>query len=253
MAEDNGKAPEEKKARNFKEGHRDRLRKRFLEQGAQSLTDRDLLELLLVGIISRKDVQQIANHLIDKFKTYPAIFDASIEELETVPGFGEGSAIMFKAIHETCERYLRQQIRIDRNAAFDTPEKIAEYARLKIGSRDSEALLVFYLNSKLHRLQDEIISFGDNSAVSIGLRTVAKNALKANAESVVLCHNHPSGVLRPSEDDDNATKVILQALSAVDIMLIDHLIVSGASYYSYREHMNDPGRPSGLLTPFPRR
>ncbi len=227
-------------------GHRQRLREKFLISDGRQLLDYELAELLLTYAIARQDVKPVAKRLIAQFGSFPGIIDAPVEQITAVSGMGPQSALLFKIVRATCIRYLSQQMK---DAVYlNSPQKFQDYARMELGDSDEETLLVFYMNIHLRLIYTEKLCVGGTKSVNCYPATVAKSALRSNASSVVLCHNHPSGDVKPSRDDNRVTFMIKNALSAVEIALLDHIIVSKFNSYSYREHINDLGMRECLST-----
>jgi len=159
--------------------------------------------------------------------------DAELCQLEETAGLGENSAILIKLIRDLSVRYLRQAI--DREDFIQHAEKFATYARLRLGEKTSEVMLVFYLNAKNMLLDVSMLGEGTTDAVSVYPDAIAKKALLRGARSVVLCHNHPGGITNPSQEDRRVTMEVKKALRILNIRLLDHLIVSKYDYFSFRD------------------
>lgn len=213
-------------------GHRKRLREKFLLSGSDAFMDYEILELLLSYVIARRDVKPMAKRLLEKYQSLDKIIDAEISDLASTPGVGENTAILLKLIRSLMVRYLAQQIKEE--DFMDNSEKFCDYARMKLGDASEESMMVFYLNARNLLISTEIISHGGTDCVVVFPTLVAKHALLHSAKSVVISHNHPSGVVEPSREDNIVTREVRMALEPLKISLLDHIIVSKYGYHSYR-------------------
>ena len=223
-------------------GHRKRLREKFLRAGDEAFLDYEILELLLSYAIGRRDVKPMAKRLIEKYKTLEGVVDADIADLTAIPEIGESSAILIKLIRSMMVRYLGQRLRNE--DYMDDSDKFCDYARARLGDQTGEAMMLFYLNTKNVLIDTEIVNEGAVDCVVVFPSIVAKRALLRSAKAVVLCHNHPSGIVKPSREDDLVTREVRAALEPLKITLLDHIIVSKYDYYSYR--YEDSRRPSAF-------
>ena len=217
-----------------KDGHRGRLRSRYLKAGGDGFTDYDIIELVLTYAIPRRDVKPIARELLRRFKDVAGIMDADPKEISEVSGMGNNSALLFQLMRDICVRYLETKVRdID---VISSPEKLVDYARMKLSCYTDEVIMVICLNTKNHVIDAEIVSRGTIDAAVIYPRTIALDALRRKAASVIIVHNHPSGVTQPSAADREFTRALAEALKVLDIHLLDHLIVSRTDAFSFNEH-----------------
>ena len=226
-------------------GHRQRLREKFENYEQEAFLDYELLELILTYSIPRRDVKPIAKELLNRFHSFPGVMDAQPEDLAQVPGLGQNSVTLLKLIRSANVRYLARTM--ESLPLLDSPRIFADYARMKLGDRNNEVTLIFYLNTQNRLIRCDTLSAGTVDAVNIFPSEVARLALICGAHSVVLCHNHPGGTFLPSRDDDAVTFDISKALESLGIVLLDHVIVSRFGYYSYRQHEHERGR-NNLLT-----
>lgn len=231
-------------------GHRKRLREKFLVSGSDAFMDYEILELLLSFAIARRDVKPMAKRLLEKYQSLDKIVDAEISDLASTPDIGENTAILLKLIRSLMVRYLARQIKDE--DFMDNSEKFCDFARAKLGDASEESMMVFYLNAKNMLINTEIISHGGTDCVVVFPTLVAKHALLQSAKSVVISHNHPSGIVEPSREDNMVTKEVRMALESLKINLLDHIIVSKYGYYSYR--FADRERPPAfrMLAPLDR-
>ena len=221
-------------------GHRQRLREKFEKHEQEAFLDYELLELILTYAIPRRDVKPLAKELLNRFHTFPGVMDARPEDLAQVPGLGQNTVTLLKLIRSANVRYLARTM--ESLPLLDSPQLFADYARMKLGDKSCEVTLVFYLNTQNRLIRCDTLGTGSVDAISVFPSEVAKNALLCGAHSVVLCHNHPGGGCLPSREDDAVTFSIRNALAPLEIVLLDHVIVSRFGFYSYRMHEHERGR-----------
>jgi DNA repair protein RadC len=214
-------------------GHRNRLRGKFQRAGPEALYDYELLELLLTYAIPRRDVKPLAKELIGRFGGLGGVLDASQRELESVSGMGPASATLVRLVKELCAAYLSEQIQ--GRDALSSPRAVVDFARAKLAGLPHEAFMVIYLNAKNEVLGHDIVHEGTVDRAVIYPRRVIESALARRAAALILVHNHPSGHPEPSAEDRSMTRAIHEAARAVDIRLLDHLIVGKLGYFSFAE------------------
>lgn len=212
------------------EGHRARLRQKYLKGGLDAFHDYELLELLLTYAIQRRDVKPLAKTLLEKFKTIERLVDADISEIAVCDGIGENSAILFKLIRELSVVYLRG--RLERKDVISSTETFQNYARMKLGGFKEERLLAVYLNSQNQILDSEIMATGSVDCVSVYPRKILERVIELKATGLLLAHNHPGGNLAPSDSDIFMTRQISEIIKPIGVALRDHLIVSRHNCYS---------------------
>lgn len=203
--------------------HRKRVKDRFRKEGLDHFDERYVLELMLFYCVPRKDTRELALRLLDHFGSIVQVLDATPEELERVPGVGEGIST-FIAFRRELERYYR--IKLDDNPIepLISPEDFERSLRAKFIGQRNEVVYVLCLDAKCKLLSCLFVGEGSVNSANVPIRRIVEICLNANATSVVLAHNHPGGLAFPSGDDIQTTKRLAQALSTVDIHLIDHLI-----------------------------
>ena len=216
-----------------RKGHRQRLRERFCRGGLEGMLDYEKLELLLTYAIPRCDVKPLAKQLLARFGSLPAVLDASVKELCEQPGIGENAAVLLRLLRELMNDYLSRKSK-DVDIVADS-ESAVNFARMKIGARRNESFMVLYLNSQNHLLEYDI-NEGAVDRTAVYPRNVIHKALSLGAVSLVLIHNHPSGVCNPSNEDIELSILLRQIASDLDIRIVDHLIVSKTSFFSMNEH-----------------
>jgi DNA repair protein RadC len=215
-------------------GHRERLRKKYSTCGVDGLHDYEIVELLLTYAIPQKDVKPLAKDLMNHFGNFAGIIDAPLEELIKVNGIAQNSALLFKLIKDISSEYLADKMKAQ--DPLTSPEAVINFARMKLMGREDEAFMVIYLNVKNFVSKFEIINEGTIDETVVYPRNIIKKTLANNATGIIIVHNHPSGICTPSESDKKLTKSLKTALDAVNIRLVDHLIVGKAGYFSFVQH-----------------
>ena len=214
------------------EGHRERLRNKFLQGGLDGFLDYEIIELLLTFGTPRKDCKQPAKEAVAKFKGLIGVLNASLEELQQVNGIGPSNTIGIKLFQEISKRYAKEKI--NPNTLLDSPQLVFEYLREKIGKEKKEHFTIICLDIRNNLLVDEV-SIGTLSASLVHPREVFKKAILNNASHVVIAHNHPSGNPSPSEEDILTTKRLVDAGKILGIAVIDHIIVTQNAFVSLKE------------------
>ncbi len=212
-------------------GHRKRLRSKFKNSGLDGLLDYEQVELLLTYAVPVKDVKQTGKRIIKKFKNISGLLDAERGELMEIKGLGETSVVLIKLVRCLLTKYSEEEM----FAAdiLSSPEKVYEFAKLKIGPHKNESLMVIFLNTKNMVIEYKVISEGSIDSVAVYPRKIMELALNNNAAGIIIVHNHPSGDTSPSTSDDELTKELKKISESMDIRLLDHIIVSRKSYYSF--------------------
>ena len=217
------------------EGHRERLRKRFLETGLDGFDEHEVLELLLTYAIPRVDVNERAHRLIKRFGSLAAVLDAPFEELTQVEGVGERAASLLKLEPQLLRRYqLSRQVQ-RRDHCLDTAEKAGAYLLPRFTGLQEEAVYLLCLDPGGHLLKCILLSRGTETAALIPVKKLVETALRERAHSVVLAHNHPGGTAVPSREDVELTRRLYEALRLVDVQLADHLVVADNDFTSLAE------------------
>ncbi len=217
------------------EGHRKRLRDKFLKTGLGSFHDYEVIELLFTLGTPRKDCKQQAKEAIKKFKGLRGVLEASLGELQKIKGIGPVNAFGIKLFQQVSERYLKERI-IRERLALKTPKTVFDYLYQSMQKEKEEVFKVFYLNSSNKVLDAKEIFRGTVDQAVIYPREVIKSALEKNATRLIFAHNHPSGNPKPSEHDIEITKRLKNSCDTVEIEILDHLIIGTSQYFSFREH-----------------
>ena len=214
------------------EGHRQRLRERFLKMGFDSFEPHEMFELLLTYSIPRKNTNLIAHRLIDTFGSVSAVFDASIEALMSVDGISENSATLIKMIPQMLRFY---ETEIDSTKCLNTIEKVREYFSVAFIGLNKEEFKVCCLDNGLNVVSNTTVSKGTSKSASVYARQIAEAAFKANSTNVIIAHNHPDASCSPSDADKLLTRQIRSSLKAIDIEILDHIIVGRDGVLSFKE------------------
>lgn len=212
------------------DGHRQRMKKRFLKNGLNDFSEHEVLELLLFYCIPRRDTNEIAHNLCNQFGSFAKVLDASVQELIKVEGMGENAATFLSLIRETNRYY--QINRFDLNEALTTYDKCGDFLCPFFATEKNEAVYLLCLDAKCMVLSCEKIAEGSVNSTTVPARRVVQMALDKNATSVVLAHNHPSGIATPSDEDIQTTVKLAKTLGAVCVTLVDHIIVADDDYVS---------------------
>ena len=211
-------------------GHRQRLKDRFLQEGLDGFNELNALELLLFYCIPQKDTNPLAHHLLDRFGSFHAVLDASPQELEQVEGVGHNISTFLSLIPQVDRYYYNS--RTKSAVSLNTNAECAEYMVPKFRNRNNEMVYILCLDAKNKVLCCKQLGEGSVNSAGVPIRRIVDVAMKYNATTVYLAHNHPAGTTRPSTDDIETTKRVAYALNGVDIILGDHFIVVDDRYLS---------------------
>lgn len=215
-------------------GHRARMKNKVLDKGGSSLTEAELLEVLLMYSIPRRDVKPIAKQLLRKFITLRDILAAEPAMLTDIPGVKDSTVCLLKTIEASCLQMLSP---INKKETYlEDWKSVLDFIRLNLSHLKNEALFLIYLNGKKKILKFDIEEKGTSDNVQINPNLIANNCIAAKASYIVLVHNHPAGKPNPSAADIESTKALSEYLRPLSIHLIDHLIVGNNSVYSINNH-----------------
>ena len=213
-------------------GHRQRLRQRFLTSGPDALADYELLELILMMAIPRKDVKPLAKTLIDRFGSFNKVFHASHGDLSQIKGISDTTATTILSIKAAAMRLTRQDL--ENKPILSSWAQLVAYCSAEMGHEKTEQFRVIYLNRKNHLLADEILQTGTVDQAAVYPREVVKRGLDLGATAMILVHNHPSGDPTPSQEDVDITQAIIDASKVMGLTVHDHIIVSSSGHSSLR-------------------
>lgn len=213
---------------NLHEGHRKRLRERFIKEGAETFAPHNLLELLLFYAVPRKDTNETAHRLLAQFGSVKAVLTAPHEELCKVDGVSDNTAVLLRLCGEIGMSCFIEKKEAPRR--LHGYEEIGEYlVDLYAGSKE-ETVYVLLLASDGALIKTMLVCNGGVNSISVKIRDIVAEAIRSNAPTAVLAHNHPGGTAFPSSDDLLTTQLLYKALAVNDIELLDHFVVTGNSY-----------------------
>lgn len=212
------------------DGHRQRMKKRFRQEGLESFSEVNVLELMLFYAIPRQDSNPLAHELLKRYGTLAKVLEAPAEELMKVPGVGENVATFLSLFNEV-ERYLLVAD-TQKDIILHNTQECGKYLAVRFHKLRNETVFLLCLDAKRKVLCCREIGEGSVNSASISIRRVVETAINANATTVVLAHNHPSGIAVPSAEDVQTTIRVAKALGAVEIILADHIIVAEGDYVS---------------------
>lgn len=211
-------------------GHRARMRKRFLEEGLDSFNEINALEFMLFYCVPRKDTNELAHRLLNHFGSYSNVLNAPLPELKKVDGVSDHIAT-YLSFQGAAVRYYM----VNRKMSGTVVGTTEDYGNIMLPyfvGRANETVFLLCLDAKCKVLCCREVSEGSVNAASISMRKIVDVALSSNATSVVLAHNHPSGLALPSPEDVQTTLRVAKALDSIDVILVDHLVISDGDYIS---------------------
>ena len=214
-------------------GHRERLRRRFIDNGLDGFEEHQALELYLFYAIPRRDTNPLAHRLLERYRNIGGVCDAPIDELERDFGLSESAAALLKLLPEMSRLYNESKLS-DTN--FIDPETVGDMIARRFIGRTSEAVALLLGSAKGKILYFDIVAKGSVSSSDFPLRRIVDLAIRHNARTAYIAHNHPSGSLLPSRADVDVTKLLDSTLSSVGVHLLDHFIVADNEYASLREY-----------------
>ncbi len=218
---------------NTHSGHRARLRERFEKEGLDGFQPHEVLELLLFYAVPRRDTNELAHRLLERFGSLDKVFDAGIDSLIAVDGIGYNSAVLLRLMQPAAQYYMRERFRGKK--VCGCTEDMGAYMCSRIGMLGKEVFVAAALDSVRRETAFRVISDGLVTQAAVQLRRLAEFALSSHAESLVIAHNHVSGRLEPSQSDRDATSAICRSLLGIGVKVTDHIIVCGDRYYSFAE------------------
>lgn len=210
------------------EEHRQRLRQRFISEGLDSFAPHNVLELLLFYSIPRRDTNETAHRLIEKYGSLHAVFDADVDDLTAIEGIGEHSAVLLKLIPQVARRYMEEtQQDVKR---FNNYRLIGDYFVPRFVGVTSETVYLMLLDASYRLLSCNILFKGSVNSAHIRSRELIEKALSVRASMAVLAHNHPGGVAIPSASDIETTRQIYDVFGSIDVLLLEHFVVADNKY-----------------------
>jgi DNA repair protein RadC len=213
-------------------GHRERLRKRFRDAGADALPDYELLELVLFRAMPRRDTKPIAKAILARFGTFAEAMNAPEDLLLEISGLGEAAVTEIKLVRAAALRLMRGEV-LER-PVLASWQQVLDYCRAAIGFAAKEQFRILFLDKRNQMIADEIQQEGTVDHTPVYVREVIKRALELSATAIVLVHNHPSGDPTPSRADIEMTKQIIDAAERLGVVVHDHIIVGKQGHASFR-------------------
>ena len=226
--------PENKKE-NLHEGHRQRVKNRFLNHGLDSFEDHQVLEALLFYAVPKKDTNELAHVLLNTFGSLDKVFEADYNDLIKVKGIGENTASLIKFCQMLSRRYIFSTFEEDSVIRLIEPKKIKDYCRNLFKGEKNEVVYAIALDSELFFIDQMKINSGVPNKVDVPFRVLTDFAIKSNCTRLILTHNHPNGSMIPSKADIEATDDISEQLASVDVDLVDHIVVGKNGVTSIKE------------------
>jgi DNA repair protein RadC len=216
----------------YTDGHRERLRARFVGTGGAGVADYELLELALTFAIPRKDVKPIAKDLLRRFGSLSGVMTATPEQLIAVDGLGPSSVAFMQVVQQLALRVRREKV-VGQPVLTGRLE-LLDYLYTRFAGCTREEFHVLYLDAKMKLVADEVQFTGTLHEVAVSPRDILKRALELNASGIVVAHNHPSGSPEPSGPDMLFTEQLVKAGAVMGVDVHDHVIVGAEAHYSFR-------------------
>lgn len=215
------------------DGHRDRMREKILISGIESLQPHEVLEYLLFHVVPRKDTNALAHELINTFGSFSDVLGQDADRLAAVKGMTRNAALFLSSLPDVFRFYVKDVDRPKLNLCGK--EKAKRYILSQTYGKKTEEFYVVSLDVKDNLIRLGRLSKGDGDSVRVSVRDVTDFALRTNAVSVIIAHNHPSGGVNPTDENVAFTRDALWTLDGVGVTLQDHLIVGGSDVYSFEE------------------
>jgi DNA repair protein RadC len=213
----------------------ERPREKLLQFGPESISDAELIAILLGQGTPQMNAVELAKLLLRAFGSLEALSNASLAELQQVKGIGQAKAVALMAAFQLYRNLQKEMARRDL-IVFNDPQKVAKVYQPVLGHLKQESFYVVLLDSKLQRIQDFRVTTGTLDASLVSPREVFSPAIRFMAKGIIVLHNHPSGNVRPSQADIDITRKLQQSGQILDIPVYDHLIITFNSYFSFKEN-----------------
>lgn len=226
--------PENKNA-NPHEGHRQRVKNRFLKHGLDSFEDHEVLEALLFYAVPKKDTNELAHLLINTFGSFDKVFEADYNDLIKINGIGENAASLIKFFQMMSKRYIFSTFSYEGETKLNDVKTLKDYCKNLFRGEKKEIVYAIALDSELVLVEKMKINVGEANKVELPFRKLTEFAFKYNCTRMVLAHNHPNGSMIASRSDVDATEDIAELLASVDIELVDHIVVGKNGVSSIKE------------------
>jgi DNA repair protein RadC len=215
-------------------GHRQRIKEKYEKAGVEGWLDYEVLELALSYAIPRKDTKTIAKELLSRFKSLNGVLDADRKELQGINGVSKHSALFLNLLKDISVLYMEKGIQ--KKDLLSTPHLVYDYLKVSLKGLTDEEFKMLFLDSRNQLIAMETLKTGTVNRSIVFPRKVVERALYHHSVGIIVAHNHPAGSLDPSQEDQDITRAIKKALRTVDIRLLDHIIIGGNGFFSFREH-----------------
>ena len=212
----------------------ERPRERLWREGPQALSDAELVALLLRSGVRGEDAVSFSRNLLVRFQGVRGLLNAGPAELKKISGLGPAKIASLMAGVEIGKRGLREEIS-GKNILRD-PESVFTYVKGSLGGKQKEVFKVLFLNKANRIVAEEDLFEGTVDQTAVHPREILKAALEFSATAIILVHNHPSGRIEPSAEDREMTRKIQSLCEALNIQVLDHIVVGGSRYFSFKEH-----------------
>lgn len=225
------------KENNIHEGHRERLRKKFdADPEMRAMLDHEVVEYILSLVIPRKDTNEIAHNLIEKFGSMHGLLTATPKELKEVKNMTVSASYLIASMYPILRKALRTRDYIESLPNFIIPTRTIEYMQPFFMGRKTECILLLYLDIEHRLINQEWIEGPYVEKISLNKDAIVKRVIREGASYVLLAHNHPSGNLSPSNEDIIYTTILYSALKNVNSRLLDSIIFNDFGYFSFKSN-----------------
>ncbi len=216
------------------EGHRKRLREKFIKSGISAFHDYEIIELLLTLGTPRKDCKQQAKAAMKKFKGFRGVLEAPMEELQEIKGIGPHNALGLKLFQQISERYLKEEI-VGKPIQLKSSKAVFNYLYQAMRKDKREVFKVLFLDSKNRLIDAKNLFVGSLTSSAVYPREIMKKAIRYDAAALIFAHNHPSGDPGPSQSDREITQELVSAGKIMQIKVLDHIIIGDNRYFSFAD------------------
>ena len=212
------------------DGHREKMRQRFLSGGLEGFAPHEALELLLYYAIPRRDTNPTAHALMERYGSLSAVLSAPAEDLQKVEGIGESAAVLIRMVAQLTRKAAIESAA--QESVLSSSQRAGKYLLTRFEGAKRELVYQLCLDQKGKLLACKLLGEGGVTAAAVDIRQVVENAILTSASAVILAHNHPSGIALPSQEDYAVTDRVKAALSTIGVTLADHIIVADGDYVS---------------------
>lgn len=228
----------EEKKENVHRGHRERLKRKFLSKNGEDLENHELLEILLYYALPQKNTNEIAHELLHAFGSISGVLEANVNDLTTIGGIKEHTATLLKLHLAMLRAYMSDKNNMKNRAM--TEDLLPGYVKSLFFGYKEEVMFAIMLNEEKHLIASVKLSEGTKYKAPLYTRELIRKTIEADADYVILAHNHPGGDATPSKGDLHTTTVADVALSYVNVSLLDHIVVAGENYSSVMDYLKRP-------------